>query len=219
MIHGPPLWGSELCAFGSSLPGTITMMWGCSFIHFSPGGGVVAKGSVLLAVLPPCNMYPIPGSVGLKSFLAIHASTHSRQILSTHMGSFPGVLGSSGKQVHSFVPLRRTVGGSPSRAGQSRMVAFFETVGGAALIAFWIFHAALLAAGAGVWAAPEATTTSSTEAMSSESILTWFMGCLLEKSGTGFSPGAGNLSSPESDPTRARPCRCTRTPRSATTAA
>src|SRR5262249_56984081 len=88
----------------------------------------------------------------------------------------------SEQQVPSFVPQRRTGGGSRARAGQCRMVAFFETVGGAALIAFWIFHAALLAAGAGVWAAPGATTTSSTEATSSESILRWFMGCLLEKS-------------------------------------
>src|SRR5262245_26378055 len=110
MIQGPPELASELCAFGSSLPGTITMTWGCSFIHFSPGAGCVANGSALLAVLPPCSMYPIPGSVGLKSFLAIHASTHCSQILSTHIGSFPGVLGSSGKQVHSFVPRRRSTG-------------------------------------------------------------------------------------------------------------
>src|SRR2546428_13952265 len=65
------------------------------------------------------------------------------------MGSFPGELGSSGKQVHSFAPLRSTGGSAPSLAGQSRMVASLEMDGGAALLAFGIFHAEVLPAAAG----------------------------------------------------------------------
>src|SRR5262244_2844210 len=102
------------------------------------------------------------------------------------MGSFPGVVGSSGKHAHSFVPRRNTGGGSPSRAGQSRMVACRETDGGAALIAFWIFHAARFAAGAGVCAALAAAMASDATPTSTESVRMWFMGSLLERGGLGL---------------------------------
>src|SRR6266536_4702634 len=58
-----------------------------------------------------------------------------------HIGSLAGVPVMSGRQLHSFVPLRRTGISSPSLAGQSRMVASFAIARGAALIAFWIFQA------------------------------------------------------------------------------
>src|SRR5215470_2107677 len=89
----------------------------------------------------------MPGTVALKSFLAIHACAHSSHVLSRHMGSLPGVVGSSGKHIHPFVPLRKTGGWSLSFAGQSRMVAFLAMAAGAALMAFWIFHSLLRVGG------------------------------------------------------------------------
>src|SRR5512141_2756332 len=62
-------------------------------------------------------------------------------ILSRHWGSFAGVLAMSGRQVQPFVPFRRTGISAPSLAGKSRIVASLEIARGAALIAFWIFHA------------------------------------------------------------------------------
>src|SRR5262249_19525450 len=59
------------------------------------------------------------------------------------------------------------------------MVASFETEGGAALIAFWIFHPLLLTAGVGVCAATPATRISSAQPLSDERIPTCLMGDLL----------------------------------------
>ena len=53
-----------------------------------------------------------------------------------------GRLGSSGRHVHSFVPLRSTGISPPSFADQSTTVAPRAILAGAALIAFWIFQAA-----------------------------------------------------------------------------
>ena len=50
-------------------------------------------------------------------------------------------------QVQSFVPFRSTGISPPSFPGWSTMVAFFAIARGAALIAFWTFHAFVLPAG------------------------------------------------------------------------
>src|SRR5512132_3391716 len=87
-------------------------------------------------------MYPSPGDVRLGVPWEIQAFAHSIAILSMQFGSFDGVVGSSGRHVQSFVPLRSTGISPPSVTGQSMTVAFFEIFGGAALIAFWIFQEA-----------------------------------------------------------------------------
>src|SRR5262249_1434964 len=56
MIHGFPDFGSLECTVGSSLLPPNTMTWGGSVSHFSPAAGLVANGSLLLAVLPPWSM-------------------------------------------------------------------------------------------------------------------------------------------------------------------
>src|SRR6266498_1477493 len=117
MIHGPPVCGSVVYTLRSSFPAGKTMMCGASFIHVSPAGGFFAKGSVLLALPPACSMYPIPGPVSFGSFFDIQACAHCMAILSRHIGSLAGVLGSSGKQVHSLVPWRRVTISPPSLAG------------------------------------------------------------------------------------------------------
>ena len=45
----------------------------------------------------------------------------------------------SGRQCQALLPARRTAGGSPSFAGQSRIVASADTEAGAAVIALAIF--------------------------------------------------------------------------------
>src|SRR5262245_56376351 len=69
----------------------------------------------------------------------VYASTHCIQGLSTHMGWFPSDPGMPGKQVQPLFPARKTIGASPSFAGQSRTVDFADTTAGAAVIALAIF--------------------------------------------------------------------------------
>src|SRR5215471_18303456 len=64
---------------------------------------------------------------------------HCIKTLSKHPGSSCGYPGTAGRQVHSFVPLRRTRYSPPGVAGQSRIVAFFVMNGGPALRAPAIF--------------------------------------------------------------------------------
>src|SRR5438552_6574234 len=83
----------------------------------------------------------MPVDVSFGSWWDIHAFADSMAVLSRHIGSFAGVDGSSGRHVHSLVPFRRTDISPPSVAGKSMTVASFEIERGAALIAFWTFHA------------------------------------------------------------------------------
>ena len=53
MIHGPPERGSEENTVGSSFPVEKIMRWGGEVTHCAPARGWEAKGSVLLASLPP----------------------------------------------------------------------------------------------------------------------------------------------------------------------
>jgi hypothetical protein len=59
----------------------------------------------------------------------------------------------SGRQFQLLLPGRRTVGASPSFAGQSRIVAFPATEPGAALIALAIFSSRVIVPVAviGIW--------------------------------------------------------------------
>src|SRR5215831_21245826 len=59
--------------------------------------------------------------------------------LSKHPGSSCGYPGTAGRQLHSFVPFRRTRYSPPGVAGQSRIVASFVMNGGPALRASAIF--------------------------------------------------------------------------------
>src|SRR6516225_5269982 len=74
----------------------------------------------------------------------IKACNHSIAFGSRHIGSLPGVLGSSGTQVHTPAPLRSTVMLPSSRI--SAMVASRDTARGAALIALAIFAASVFGA-------------------------------------------------------------------------
>src|ERR1700694_4652671 len=58
MIQGPPECGSVEKNVGSSFcPGPgMNIMCGGEVTHCRPAGGWLAKGSVLLASLPPCSM-------------------------------------------------------------------------------------------------------------------------------------------------------------------
>lgn len=80
---------------------------GFAVTHFSPGAGFVAKGSVLLASLPPWSLYAIPAVVILGSLLCIHASAHTIHVLSKHIASLPGDPGSSGTLVGALTEHHR----------------------------------------------------------------------------------------------------------------
>src|SRR3970282_842509 len=112
------------------------MMCGPVLIQLLLGAGFAAYGSVLLASVPPASMYMRPTLPAAGGLRATHAPTHSKEFLSMHMGSGPGVAGLSGMQVNPFAPLRR-VRIFPS-ASMATMVAPFETLAGAADIALAI---------------------------------------------------------------------------------
>src|SRR5512135_885955 len=85
--------------------GHMIIQCGPDFTQSAPGAGLVAKGSVLLASVPPASMYMIPGAL-LPGFgaRAIHAPAHFIPSASAHIGSGPGVPGLSGRQVQPLVP-------------------------------------------------------------------------------------------------------------------
>src|SRR5438552_19044033 len=87
----------------------------------------------------------MPVDVSFGSWWDIHAFAAAMAVLSRHIGAFAGVDGSSGRHVHSPAPFRRTAISPPSVVGKSITVASFEIERGAALIAFWTFHAVVRA--------------------------------------------------------------------------
>src|SRR5262249_35527386 len=76
------------------------------------------------------------------SDFVIRACNQSIALGSRHIGSFPGVLGSSGTQVHFPLPLRSTFMLPSSFI--STTLALRDTAFGAAVIAFAIFAASVL---------------------------------------------------------------------------
>src|SRR5918993_1703991 len=95
--------------------------------------GFCACGSVLLASLPPANMYMKPILFAGGVCFVSHACTHAMAFSSPHIGSGPGVAGLSAIQVKLLVPLR-TVRILPS-ADASITVASLPIADGAADIA------------------------------------------------------------------------------------
>ena len=96
-------------------------------------------------------MTPVADSCGGRCFRM--ASKNFIASLSRQAGSLAGVLGSSGKQVHPFVPAASCAGEAVSLVGQSSTVAPLPISSGAALRAFSIFHSGVPGAGpTGDWA-------------------------------------------------------------------
>src|SRR6266478_325826 len=95
--------------------------------------GLVAYGSVLLASVPPANMYMNPTFPAGGVLWPRYASIQSPALLSQHIGSGPGVSGLSGMQVKPLVPLR-SVRMPPFGSGAT-IVAFSATFFGAAFSA------------------------------------------------------------------------------------
>src|SRR6266403_5168577 len=112
------------------------MTCGPVLIQWLVAVGLAAYGSVLLASVPPANMYmnPIFPAGGVLWFR--YASIQSPAFLSQHIGSGPGVAGLSGMHVKPLVPLR-TVRIPPLASGAT-IVAFSATFFGAAFIALAI---------------------------------------------------------------------------------
>jgi len=121
------------------------MTCGPVLIHRRPGAGAVA--SVLLASLPSTSMKTKPTLLG-GSVLFTNACSHSMPLASRHIGSGPGVPGSSGMQVHPLEP-GRSVRMLPS-AFIATMVAAPLTGRGAAAIALAISCASVRGRAAGV---------------------------------------------------------------------
>ena len=83
------------------------------------------------------------------------SSTRTAQachVLSKHIGSVPGVSGTSGKQTQPLAPARSCFMVSFGDIGQSMMVAALAIEAGAALMAFWIFHSDVPGAGPAAFA-------------------------------------------------------------------
>src|SRR5918994_4273359 len=110
-----------------------TMTCGPVLIQLLFSVGFCACGSVLLASLPPANMYMKPILFAGGVCFVSHACTHAIAFSSPHIGSGPGVAGLSAIQVKLLVPLR-TVRILPS-AEASTTVAPLPIADGAADIA------------------------------------------------------------------------------------
>src|SRR5512135_727136 len=121
------------------------MMCGPVFTQWLPFSGFVAYGSVLLASVPPASMYIRPTFPAGGVWCPIQACAQAIAFASRHIGSGPGVVGLSGMQVQPLLPLRSVRMLAPSIA---TIVAFLETLIGAAFIALATSWASVGAAAA-----------------------------------------------------------------------